>query len=345
MPEIVHLAHYKFLLIYFTASLIFGQSHPNEEIDSLLRAGIDNIILHNYSDSEIIFKELDQSYNNIPLGKIYLAATEIAKSVDYEEDINHIYVDSLLSSAENQSDSLLSLDEDSIWYNYYKALTLGYVAYYNSVSGNIISAFADGVLSLHAFQKCLDNWQNFYEAYIAIGTYNYWKSAQSKALLWLPFIPDNRDEGIDLLEKTINSESYNKHLAVHSLIWIYIDYGKSKKAVELSLKMLREYPSSRFFMWGLARAYQDLDRKKAIETYYEILNSIKVIQNRNQYNDIVLMHKIAMLYDEIGENEKALDLCNEILDFEFKSVKIKQKLEDRIDRTETLKQSILEKME
>ena len=86
--------------------------------------------------------------------------------------------------------------------------------------------------------------------------------------------------------------------------------------------MLEDYENSRYFKWGLARAYQDVNKAKAITTYYELLKSIESIPNQNQYNEIVLRHKIAMLYDEIGEYDKSLKLCNEILDFNIKSDKI-----------------------
>ena len=39
---------------------------------------------------------------------------------------------------------------------------------------------------------------------------------------------------------------------------------KPEKAVQLSNEMLiNEYKDSRFFKWGLARAYKDIDKEKA----------------------------------------------------------------------------------
>jgi len=55
------------------------------------------------------------------------------------------------------------------------------------------------------------------------------------------------DEGIKYLERAIQSFSYNKYLAAYSLIWIYIDYGESEKAIELGLRMLDSYQDSRSF--------------------------------------------------------------------------------------------------
>ncbi len=344
MPGIEHLVRSSLFLFIIAAKIILGQNHPNSTIDSLLKAGVNNIVLQNYQCAKIIFSELDNLFENEPLGKIYLAATEIAKSVDFEEELSEEYIDSLLSLAKDKTDKLLASDSDNLWYNYYDALIFGYKAYYHSISGNLISAFADGAFSLRLFQKCLEIDNNFYEAYIALGSYNYWKSAQTKSLLWLPFVSDNRDVGIEYLEKAIQSFSYNKYLATYSLMWIYIDYGESEKAVDLSLKMLDKYENSRFFMWGLARAYQDIDNEKAINVYKQLYESVEAIPDRNQFNEIVLKHKLAMLYDETGNFEKSLKLCNGILDFRFKSIKIKERLLDRIGRTEELKETLEEKL-
>lgn len=342
MLETERLVHFRTLIFVFLSTLTFGQKHPNKKIDSLLVEGIENLILQNYDLANNSFHELESQFPKNPLGNIYLSAVEIARSVDFEEKININYVDSLLDLAKNKNSNLLKVDSDDIWYNYYDALIYGYNAYYYALAGNFISAFADGILSLRGFQKCLDINNDFVEAYIALGTYNYWKSAQSKGLLWIPFIPDNRDEGIEYLEKAIESNSYNKYLAAYSLVWIYIDYGKSSLAADLSLQMIKQYPKTRFFKWGLARAYQDIDKIKAIEIFSQLLTSIESIPNRNQFNDIVLMHKLAMLYNEIDDNYKSLEICNQILNFKFKSDEIKERLEDRIERTENLKEELEE---
>jgi tetratricopeptide (TPR) repeat protein len=344
MLEIEHLVRSSLLLLSLIFNYCFAQTHPNLKIDSLLNAGINDIIMQQYSSAKNTFSFLDEHFNENPLGNIYLAANEIAKTVDYEEELNQSYLDSLLAIAKSKTDLLLQNDYANIWHHYYEALIYGYQAYYSALTTNLVSAFADGVLSLQSFQKCLDIDSEFAEAYIALGTYNYWKSAQVKSLLWLPFIPDNREDGIAFLEKSINADSYNKYLAAYSLVWIYIDYDESRKAVDLSLKMLNEYEESRFFQWGLARAYQDIDKRKAIDVYFQLLKSVETIHNHNQFNEVVLKHKIAMLYNEVGEFNKSYALCNEILNFKFKSDKIEKRLHDRIRRASVLKENLAEKL-
>lgn len=342
MPETELLVRSKYLIILLLVVVdVFAQQHPNTEIDSLLNSGIEQILSQNYSFAKNTFEFLDQQHSEFPVGKIYLVANEIARTVDYAEKFNEEYIDSLLSLAEEQTSNFLESDDEDLWYNYYDALIQGYKAYYKAITNNIISAFSNGVNSLQKFQICLEIEPKFYEAYIAIGAYNYWKSKQTKSLSWLPFVSDKREEGIKYLEEAVKHSTYNYYLAANSLIWIYIDNDQSEKAIELSSKMLELFPESRFFRWGLARAYEDLDTNKAIVTYSAISTSIETLDKRNYFNDIVLKHKIAMLYNRQGKNQIALDLCNEILDFEIKSVFIKNRLSTRIERVKKLRQLLL----
>ena len=92
MPEIEHLEHYKF---YFTlafllslSSILYCQKYPDKNVDSLLNRGINFIINQKYESAGKNFEQLNNSYPNLPFGKIYLAAAEIAKSYDYDQRFN-----------------------------------------------------------------------------------------------------------------------------------------------------------------------------------------------------------------------------------------------------------------
>ena len=60
---------------------------------------------------------------------------------------------------------------ENLWYNYFYALTEGYIAYYEALNENWISALTNGMNSIKYFENCLSADDEFYEAYIAIGTF------------------------------------------------------------------------------------------------------------------------------------------------------------------------------
>lgn len=313
-----------------------AQSYSDSKVDELLRKGIDKIINQNYDDAKKIFSELDKVRNDIPLGKIYLAATEIAKSYDYELPYNHNLITDYLESAKSVSKKLIEKDEKNIWNKYFLALTEGYIAYYDAIRGSWLQAISTGLNSISLFEDILETDSSFHDAYIAIGTFKYWKSAKTEFLNWLPFIDDEKDLGIKFLTIAVKNSSYNYHLAVNSLIWIYIDRERFGDAIELAEKALIKYPESRIFRWGLARAYEDIDTQKAINEYFKVLNSFPDTLKSNKINEVTLKHIIAQQYYKIGKKSEAKKLCEEILKIRNYSDYEKDKLEKRLKRVQTL---------
>jgi tetratricopeptide (TPR) repeat protein len=339
MRVIGHLALYSkiFLLLLLSISVnIYSQEYPNESVNTLLKSGIEDIIIQNYSKAKSEFEKLNSKYPDLPFGKVYLAASEIARSYDYGEEYNGELISNYLNSAKDQSEKLLNKNPVDIWNYYFLGLTEGYISYYEGLNGSWVTSLKEGINSASNFEECLKKNPGFFEAYSGLGTYKYWKSKKIGFLSWLPFVHDERDEGINYLEKAIDKSSYNTYLAVNSLIWIYIDKKNFNNAIRISEKALQEYPKSRIFKWGLARAYEDVDRSKAINYYYEILNSYPDLNSMNHYNEIVLKHLIAQQYEKMGEKGKALKLCNDIMTIKNLTEFVKNKLGDRLDRVKEL---------
>lgn len=344
MQETEHLARCSFfsLIIYFILfNFSFAQEFPIQRVDSLLKSGIMNIVDQQYTEANKYFEQLALEYPELPLGKIYLAASKIAEAYDYKNEYDADYIESNLQEAKEQAEELLSTDEDNLWFNYYYALAEGYIAYYDAIREDWLSALSTGMNSISAFGNCLNIDNNFYEAYIAIGTYEYWRSRKTEFLDWIPFYDDETEIGIEKLRTAIRSASYNSYLAVNSLIWIYIDQKDFKTAIEIGRSALNEFPNSRYFKWGLARAYEDVNPDSSIQLYFEILNSFPERENLNRINEIILKHLIAQQYAKAGEKEKALILIDEILaisdlnDYEISM------LEERLVRVKELKSTLI----
>jgi tetratricopeptide (TPR) repeat protein len=343
MQETERLALYKkiFVILLFVLSFKgIAQTYPDPVVDSLLNSGINDIILQNYARAKSTFRHLTNSYPKLPLGNVYLVATEIARAYDYEEPYNKDYITENLDTAEIKTKNLLDKDGGNLWFIYFKALNEGYYAYYQVLQKNWLSAFSNGVDAVRDFEKCLNIDPEFYEAKIAIGSYQYWRSRKTEFLKWLPFIKDETELGISNLQIAVDHASYHRYSAINSLLWIYIDQKKYQEAINLAEKTLKQYPGSRFFMWPLARAYENIDIHKAIIIYNELLDFYSKMPDSNFFNEIVLKHVLAQLYVKQGDKRKALELCNQILSLKNIPDYTRDRLGDRLDRVEDLKQQL-----
>lgn len=340
--EIERLALFRYLIITFVFFNLtfFAQSHPEAKIERLLRQGISEIVKQNYNSADKIFRELDDTYPNNPLGKIYIAATLIAESYDLETPYDDKTISSLLEEAKKQSEDLLKKDRNNIWNKYYLALVEGYSAYYQAISGNLLKALSVGLNSYNLFNEILQMDSSFHDALIAIGTYKYWKSDKLQFLSWLPFVEDEREIGIKHLESSINNNSYNSHLAIYSLVWIFIHKKDFDKAKILAESALRKFPQSRVFREALARVYEDIDLNQSVVLYNQVLNSYQQLNLENRVRIITLKHKIAIQLNKLGRKSQALRICNEILSINDFTEFERNKLNDRLEKVKNLKKEL-----
>lgn len=350
MQETEHLERCNFYLILFFIDLLLSisclnaQVYPDKKIDSLLKSGIEMIVQQKYDKAEELFDELHTKYPNVPLGNIYLAANKIAEAFDYAEPFDKDYILANLEIAKKKSEILLDKNGDDLWNNYFLALSEGYSAYFDVLNDNWLSAFSTGYNSLKSFDECLAINDKFYEAYIALGTYEYWKSRKTEFMHWLPFVDDEKDDAITKLEIAVDSSSYNSYLAINSLIWIYIDQKKFEKAAEISAGALQKFPTSRFFKWALARSVEENNPALAIKYYYEIIESYPP-GLKSRINEITLKHIIAQRYFDMLDYKNAQRLCDEILTIKDLTGFEKDALDDRLERVKSLKTEISLKYE
>lgn len=348
MQVIEHLAHFNLkkiipFILFIISIQTFAQVYPDKSVHTILKSGIKLIVDQKYSDAELIFNQLDKTRKDLPLGKIYLAATLIAKSFDYAQPFDDSSITKNLDGAKRICERLLKTDDKNIWYNYFYALTKGYAAYYDALKGDWLSALSIGLSSVSSFEYCLQLDDKFYESMIAIGSYKFWRSKKTDFINWLPFIPDEKDIGIEYLQKAIQHSGYNSHLAVHSLIWIYIEQEEYKSAVKIAEFALKSNPQSRLFRWGLARAYEKVDPEKSIKLYYEILESYPKDLKSNKVNEVTLKHLIAQQLFKLGNKEEALKLCNQILLIQGFTKFEQDKLNDRLERVRIFKNELMQK--
>ncbi|MBZ0199082.1 MAG: hypothetical protein K8H86_04380 [Ignavibacteriaceae bacterium] len=334
---------YLFILFLVFSSWGFNyQDYPETEMSSLMKRGIDNLINQEFDKAAEDFEKVNKHFPLNPIGKIFLAANEIARSYDQASEYNSDFILSNLNKAIDQAEELVDKDKNNVWNVFVLALAEGHYAYFKGLDGNWLSAFSNGLNSVSDFEKCIKIDSTFYDAYTAIGAYKYWKSRKTEAASWLPFIDDERIEGIRMLEKALaQSSPYSSYMAAYTLQWIYIDRREYKNAIRISEDITKKYPNSRFFKWGYARAYEDVEPAKSIELYKWLLHSY--MNDDNVVQVITLKHIIAQQYYKINDIKSTLSYCNEILSYKGFTEFQTDKLEDRLERVKALRDSLSKK--
>lgn len=335
---------YSLFVFFLLSSLLAAQKHPNKEVDSLFSTGINQILLQEYENARSTFKSLIVKYPELPLGDILYAGAIATEEFDFKAEFSEDKIDSLFDAGLEKSEELLDKNENYIWYIYYTALTKGYNAYFRGLKEDYIYSFTEGYRAIQYYRKCLEIDSTFYEAYISIGSYLYWSSVKTESISWLPFITDEKEKGIQMLQDALEKTSYHKYSAAYSLIWIYIEEKEYEKAIAISDKMLALYPGNRLFLEAAASAYQRVDLEISLTLHEELLNSYLKIGRNIDFHKINNWNVISDIYFKMKKYDTAIEYCDKVLKLFNELQSVNSKLEGIAERVEKRKEKILEEM-
>ena len=334
-----------FNLFYFVLLIlsVSAQTYENERINILFSRGLEHLKNIDYTRATADFDTLAKEFPNRALGNVYKAGIFTLKEYDYLIPINPDTIFYYLDKAQEVAETNYDEEPEKLVNVYELALVLGMKGYYYALEGNYFSALTEGISSLQYFGECLQIDTTCYDAYVAIGSYKYWKSEFGESLLWLPFVEDERAEGEVFLLKAINNNSFHSYVAVHSLTWAYLLSERDAKAVTLLENIVRNYPNNRTFAMLLGRAYFNIDKNKSIYWYNIVLDSYRKSETGSKIREIELLNKIAVLYEILDKNTLALECCNNILEYTLNDFE-QDFLSARLERVVELKKKILSKL-
>ncbi len=197
---------------------------------------------------------------------------------------------------------------------FYLASAYGYRAYFQGRSGKWLPALSNGIKANNLFNDAVDIDSTMYDAYLGIGTFRYWRYSKLDFISWLPFIPDDRDEGIALIRKCIAQRTRSQYLALHQLTYILIDYGDTDAAVEVGKQLVRRYPKSQFMWWAAARAYEkNKDYLQAVNAYNQLMELLEQDPKANPNHIVKCGLKLAEAYQQAGEYMRCYALCEKLI--------------------------------
>ncbi len=116
-----------------------------------------------------------------------------------EEFRNNMYskdIDSLLSLAIDMADDLHDKGKTNPDWSFISGASYGYRALLRSFNGHWFKAFRDGLKCSSRLKHALELDSTYYDAYLGLGAYDYYKTVMANDFLWLPFVSDRREIGM-----------------------------------------------------------------------------------------------------------------------------------------------------
>lgn len=190
----------------------------------------------------------------------------------------------------------------------------GYRGAYAVITHSWWTAFNDGRKGLSELESLVDEDPTNYDAYLGLGMFTYWRSKMMSKLTWLPFISDQREQGIAWIRLAAEKGEFVREEAWGNLILILTQEEKPKEALEIVNAFLQQFPDSRFLLHAAAIAYQQLGDGQRAEAYYERLRAEIPTGSFSEYPNILHYDLAqAQIAAAMGQDFRAAKLCQRVL--------------------------------
>lgn len=330
IPAIVVLA----LLVVIPAALAseFPETADIEALRSIIDAGFRG----DYSTGESTAVSLQDRYPDHPIGYVMQASMLQSEMLDDEHFDNEEDFYTLIKLTEKKGKASLEDDPDDAWALYCLGLAHGSHAVYDSRAGSWWSALRHGIKSKGRFGDCIEADSSFYDAYVGLGSYHYWRTVKTKVVNWIPFIQDDREQGLQELHIAVEKGLFTADFARNALIWVWIDMKKYEEAESLSVEMQSKYPEGRKFLWSMAYARLKQDKFLGAEAVFtELIARISKDANNNNFNIAECRYQLAKIYFATEEYSKCIEQCNLIGKLDL-SESVKKRLKKQLKESRSI---------
>ncbi|MFP4522411.1 MAG: tetratricopeptide repeat protein [Fibrobacterota bacterium] len=330
---------YFFTVLFLTSLLAPVGADIQDDIDTYLKKGKDLIYNENFNRAEKLFSGFIEKYPEHPFG-YFMKGVAIDNYMYYYSHTGREREFFLnCEAAVEKGEKLLDKDPKNELAMFFIGGAKGYMGLYEARYKRYISAFRygwDGFVMLRDLEEINSE---FYDVYLGLGLYNYWRSKLTKMMWWLPGVKDKRELGINQLKKCYKKGKYSSEMAALMLAQIYVAEERPMESVNMMQKVLAEYKGNRMFMWHLAEAYAAADKKREASGVYEkILGKISNDRKFNVSNEFRCRVNLVDLYIRMGDQKRALHHNNELKNMNIElSSKDKKRYEENFDMYENVK--------
>ncbi len=302
--------HY-ILFPQFTYSKELQKNGPDNYFadTGIVNIGVELIACGHYQKAEVFWKEYTIKYPENIEGFFFQAVTLQSEILETENDKREKELEELLNICSERLDAALKINKQDVFLIFMKANTEGLISTYKASSGSWLSAIKHGKKSKNLFKEVIEKNAQWNEAYAGMGSYEYWKSAATKPVWWLPFLGDNRDKGISYLEKALKPGSFSYYFTLNQLAWVYYDKKEYNKVIEICKNALKKYTNSRAFLDPLAESYRKLNNHElAMESFLKIQNSLV----KDGYGNTVIFLKYSVKAAESAQESGNISIIKQI---------------------------------
>ncbi len=230
--------------------------------------------------AEIKLREPDNPLGYFLTGAIYQIISEKFRNDSFEKKISEN-----LGQAIDLCDDRKDDDPENPDWSFLAGASYGYRGLDRAFHGSWWGAFRDGLRCKSNLQDALKLDSTYYDAYLGLGSYYYYRTIKARDFLWLPFISDNREKGMAQIKKAIDFGRLSPNIARQSFLRIYLIERRYDELVSLADSLYAVDSNDAFTLLYYVEGLIALDSLGPAET--------KLSRLRNSWRN-------SIYYDSIG---------------------------------------------
>jgi tetratricopeptide (TPR) repeat protein len=261
------------------------------------------------ASAEIKLNEPNNPLGHFLTGAICQIISEKFRNDSFEEEID----ENLERAIDLCDDRTEDAPDNPDWY-FIAGASYGYRGLDRALHGGWWGAFRDGMRCKSNLNKAIELDSTYYDAYLGLGSYYYYRTIKSKDFLWLPFISDNREKGMAQIKKAIDFGHLSPNIARQSFLRIYLIEKRYNDLISLSDSLYEIDPNDAFTLLYFVEGLIAIDSLELAETR---LNRLRNVWRNSSYCDSIGIYEEEYLLAKIayrqGDNELAQNIIDRIL--------------------------------
>jgi tetratricopeptide (TPR) repeat protein len=325
------------LLLWPSSSL---KAAVGDVFDPRIDRGLEILYQGQYQEAIDTFDAFINQHPQNPAGYFFKAGAYQLRSMAYETEVWDNTQTSLLDSSLELANKAVAMDRRDPWAFFIRGGTYAYRAAIKVRSKDYFSALSNGLSAVSDLNKAAALDPQLYDAYMGIGSFHYFRTKAASVLKWLPFIGDNREQGIAEIKLAIEKGRYSKVMAQNGLAWIYVDYEKYQLALEQARQLENSYPQNHVFFWIAPEVYwRTRQWDQASAGYARLLKLLDQSQPMNNFNRVVVGSRLAKCYYQGKKYREALEASQKALGLALDERSARRLKNERSRAYEVLKQA------
>jgi tetratricopeptide (TPR) repeat protein len=309
---------------------------PADMHESALRS-IDLVYREDFAGAFDEARRIIHKYGEHPAGYFFYAASLDAWMAYYQskkkEDEFYRYCDLAVDKAEQ----LIDHDKADAWTYFFLGGAEGLKGNYETRYERWIAAFRYGWRGVSTLRKLQREHPEMHDVNYGIGTYDYWRSAMTRVMKWLPSVSDTREAGIAALQDARQKGTYTRIASAVALVAIEYNEQRYDTMLTVANEMLELYPRCTLFWSGRAQALYGLGRYDEAERAFRyILSRVENGPVDNYYNAVVTHYWLAKVYYRLGRYAQTTTECDRIRELPL-TESIARRLESYLSEADELK--------